>query len=106
MENITSAQGFGLRACHTAELNPFIKTGSGRDSGRCGFLFTLPQIPLQGADNKLGQFLGQDIEASANHRNVLPPSLECYSSVVSRNVSKPSLVTKMSRQSTKLVRQF
>jgi hypothetical protein len=25
---------------------------------------------LQGADNKLGQFLGQDIEASANHRNV------------------------------------
>jgi hypothetical protein len=58
---------------------------------------------VQGADNKLGQFLGQDIEASANHRNVLRPSLESYSSLVSHNVSKPSLVTKICRQSTKLL---
>jgi hypothetical protein len=58
---------------------------------------------IQGADDKLGQFLGQDIEASANHRNVLRHSLESYSSLVSRNVSKPSLVTKMCRQSTKLL---
>ncbi len=50
---------------------------------------------LQGADNKLGQFLGQDIEASANHRNVLRHSLESYLSLVSHNVSKPSLVTKI-----------
>jgi hypothetical protein len=47
--------------------------------------------------------LGQDIEASANHRNVLQPSLESYSSLVSRNVSKTSLVTKICRQSTKLL---
>jgi hypothetical protein len=58
---------------------------------------------IQGADDKLGQFLGQDIEASANHRNVLRHSLESYSSLVSCNVSKPSLVTKMCRQSTKLL---
>jgi hypothetical protein len=57
---------------------------------------------LHGADNKLGQFLGQDIEASANHRNVLRYSLESYLSLVSHNVSKPSLVTKICRQSTKL----
>ncbi len=58
---------------------------------------------IQGADNKLGQFLGQDIEASANHRNVLRHSLESYPSQVSRNVSKPSLDTKICRQSTKLL---
>jgi hypothetical protein len=58
---------------------------------------------IQGADNKLGQFLGQDIEASANHRNVLRHSLESYLSLVSHNVSKPSLVTKICRQSTKLL---
>ena len=58
---------------------------------------------VQGADNKLGQFLGQDIEATANHRNVLRHSLESYSSLVSRNVSKPSLDTKICRQSTKLL---
>jgi hypothetical protein len=59
-------------------------------------------IKLQGADNKLGQFLGQDIEATANHRNVLRHSLKSYSSLVSRNVSKPKLDTKICRQSTKL----
>ncbi len=46
--------------------------------------------------------MGQDVEASANHRNVLRYSLESYLSLVSHNVSKPSLVTKMCRQSTKL----
>jgi hypothetical protein len=61
---------------------------------------------LQGADNKLGQFLGQDIEASANHRNVLRHSLESYSSLVSRNISKTSLVTKICRQGTKLLQLF
>jgi hypothetical protein len=60
-------------------------------------------VNIQGADDKLGQFLGLDIEASANHRNVLRHSLESYSSLVSRNVSKPSLVKKMCRQSTKLL---
>jgi hypothetical protein len=58
---------------------------------------------IQGADNKLGQFLGQDIEATANHRNVLRHSLESNSSLVSRNVSKPSLDTKICKQSTKLL---
>ncbi len=40
-------------------------------------MFCLP-IPtlIQGADDKLGRFLDQDIEASANHRNVLRHSLE------------------------------
>jgi hypothetical protein len=37
---------------------------------------------LQGADDKLGQFLDQDIEASANHRNVLRHSLESCPSLV------------------------
>ncbi len=63
----------------------------------------LPPQDIQGADNKLGQFLGQDIEASANHRNVLRHSLESYLSLVSYHVSKPSLVTKICRQSTKLL---
>jgi hypothetical protein len=58
---------------------------------------------IQGADNKLGQFLGQNIEATANHRNVLQHSLESYSSLVSRNVSKPSFDTKICRQNTKLL---
>jgi hypothetical protein len=62
------------------------------------YIFVLLCLPgtvaIQGANNKLGQFLGQDIEASAYHRNVLRHSLESYSSLVSRNVSKPSLVTK------------
>ncbi len=61
------------------------------------------QPGLQGADNKLGQFLGQDFEASANHKNVLRHSLESYSSLVSRSVIKPSLVTEICRQSTKLL---
>jgi hypothetical protein len=67
----------------------------------CMFCIILPYI--QGADNKLGQFLGQDIEATANHRKVLRHSLESYSSLVSCNVSKPSLDTKICRQSTKLL---
>jgi hypothetical protein len=31
---------------------------------------------IQGADDKLGQFLSQDIWATANHRNCLKHSLE------------------------------
>jgi hypothetical protein len=31
---------------------------------------------IQGADNKLGQFLDQDIEATANHRNVFATLFE------------------------------
>ncbi len=58
---------------------------------------------LQGADDKLGQFLDQDFEASANHRNVLRHSLESCPSLVSPNVKKPSIFTKMYRQNTKLV---
>jgi hypothetical protein len=37
---------------------------------------------LQGADDKLGQFLVQDIEAWANHRNILRHSLESCPSLV------------------------
>ncbi len=37
---------------------------------------------VQGADNKLGQFLCQDIYATANHRNCLRHSLESCSSLV------------------------
>ncbi len=37
---------------------------------------------LQGADNKLGQFLSQDIYATANHRNCLRHSLESCPSLV------------------------
>jgi len=58
---------------------------------------------VQGADDKLGQFLNQDIEESANHRNVLRHSLESYTSLLSRNADKPSLVIKICRQSTKLL---
>jgi hypothetical protein len=60
---------------------------------------------IQGADDKLGQFLDQDIEATANHRNVLGHSLESCPSLVSPNVNKPSIFTKICRQSTKLVQQ-
>ncbi len=37
---------------------------------------------IQGADNKLGQFLSQDIYATANHRNCLQHSLESWPSLV------------------------
>jgi hypothetical protein len=65
---------------------------------RRGIFFT-----IQGADNKLGQFLGLDIYETADHRNVLQHFLESCLSLVRRNINKPSLVTKMFRQSTKLV---
>jgi hypothetical protein len=58
---------------------------------------------VQGADDKLGQFLDQDIEASANHRNVLRHSLESCPSLVSFNVNKASIFIKICRQNTKLV---
>ncbi len=58
-------------------------------------------IDIQGADDKLGQFLDQDIEASANHRNVLRHSLESYPPLVSPNLNKLPIVTKICRQSTK-----
>jgi hypothetical protein len=45
-------------------------------------------IYLQGADDKLGQFLDKDFEASANHRNVLRHSLESCPSLVSPYVKK------------------
>jgi hypothetical protein len=45
-------------------------------------------VQVQGADDKLGQFLDQDFEASANHRNVLRNSLESCPSLVSPNVKK------------------
>jgi hypothetical protein len=63
------------------------------------------QQTIQGADDKLGQFLDQDIEASANHRNILRHSLESYPPLVSPNLNKLSIVTKICRQSTKLVQQ-
>jgi hypothetical protein len=49
---------------------------------------------LQGADNKLGQFLNQDIYGLANQRNSLRYSLESCPSLVWRNVNKPSLAIK------------
>ncbi len=67
------------------------------------FFCCLKAFSIQGVDDKLGQFLDQDIEASANHRNVLRHSLKSCPSLVSPNVNKPSIFTKMCRQSTKLV---
>ncbi len=58
---------------------------------------------IQGADDKLGQFLDQDIEATANHRNVFLHFLESCPSLVSPYVNKPSIFTKICRQNTKLV---
>jgi hypothetical protein len=54
-------------------------------------------VNIQGADDKLGQFLDQDIEASASHRNVLRHFLKSCSSLVSPNVNKPLIFTKISR---------
>jgi hypothetical protein len=41
-----------------------------------------PILGIQGADNKLGQFLSPDIWATANHRNCLRHSLESCESLV------------------------
>ncbi len=60
---------------------------------------------VQGADDKLGQFLNQDIEALANHRNVLRHSLQSCSSLVSPNLNKISIFIKICMQSTKLLQQ-
>ncbi len=49
---------------------------------------------IQGADNELGQFLIQDIYATANHRNCLRHSLESCQSLVWWNVNRPSLAKK------------
>ncbi len=65
--------------------------------------YILSSNTIQGADDKLGQFLDQDFEASANHRNVMRHSLESCPSLVSPNVKKPSIFTKICRQNTKLV---
>ncbi len=58
---------------------------------------------VQGADDKLGQLLDQDIEATANHRDVLRHFLERCPYLVSPNVNKPSIFIKICRQNTKLV---
>jgi hypothetical protein len=47
---------------------------------------------LQQTNNQLNAIHHPD---TANHRNVLRHSLESYPSLVSRNVDKPSLVTKI-----------
>jgi hypothetical protein len=52
---------------------------------------------VQGADDKLGQFLDQDIEATASHRIFLRHSLKSCSSLVSPNVNKPLISSEMSR---------
>ncbi len=59
-------------------------------------LFTVAAVGLllQGADNKLGQFLNQDIYRTDNHRNILRHSLERWPSLVCRNVNKLSLAIK------------
>ncbi len=62
------------------------------------------EMHVQGADDKLGQFLDQDIETSANHRNVLRHSMESCPSLVSFNENKPSIFIKICRQNTKLVK--
>jgi hypothetical protein len=49
---------------------------------------------LQGADDKLGQFFDQDIEALDNHRNVLRYSLESCPSLVSPNLNKHQYLQK------------
>ena len=43
--------------------------------------FESSRLYIQGADDKLGQFLSQDIWATANHRNCLQHSLESCLSV-------------------------
>ncbi len=53
------------------------------DPGRSGSISKYETLyTVQGADDKLGQFLDQDIEALANHRNVLRHSLESCPSLV------------------------
>ncbi len=42
----------------------------------------IPTEYIQGADDKLGQFLSQDIWATANHRNCLQHSLESCASLL------------------------
>ncbi len=49
---------------------------------------------IQGADDKLGQFLRQDIYAPANQRNCLQHSLESCLSLLWDNVKKSSFTTK------------
>jgi hypothetical protein len=46
------------------------------------FLTPMAASKIQGADNKLGQFLSQDILASANHINCVQHSLESYPSLI------------------------
>ncbi len=55
---------------------------------------TLKRSHIQGADNKLGQFLSKDIYATANHRNCLPHSLESCLSLGWCNVNRPSQAKK------------
>jgi hypothetical protein len=49
---------------------------------------------LQGADDKLGQFLNQSIKATDYSRNVFQQSLESCTSLVLHNVNKLSLFLK------------
>ncbi len=64
-------------------------------------MFFWQNIRIQGADNKLGQFLSQDMYATANHRNCLRHSLESCPSLVWCNVNRPSLAKKKCRQSNR-----
>jgi outer membrane protein TolC len=61
-------------------------------------------INFQMADSQLDvipELVDQDIEASANHRNVLRHSLESCPSLVSFNVNKPSIFIKICWHNTK-----
>jgi hypothetical protein len=78
--------GIFSNSLHLVEIGPYRNTTK-----------TLPILNIQGADDKLGQFLDQDIEASASHRNFLRHSIKSCSSLVSPNVNKPLISTKMSR---------
>ncbi len=72
--------------------NPFMGKSS-RDRKCIGTGGGDQGMNIQGADDKLGQFLSQDIYATANHRNCLQHSLESCLSLLLDNVKKSSLTT-------------
>jgi hypothetical protein len=56
--------------------------GKTKSLSKDSFLYSTGDDDIQGADNKLGQFLNQDIYGTANHRNNLRHSLESCRSLV------------------------
>jgi hypothetical protein len=67
---------------HVVNKSAWADIGAANTSSPIYWCYGHRSTSIQGADNKLGQFLGLDIKATADHRNFLQYFLESCPSLV------------------------